>query len=288
MKRFWKAFRREALRFADGISRHGIAIHAASGAFYMFLSLTPFIILICSVLPYTPLTEDMILSHARDIIPTGAIDLIESIVRDVYGASAALVPVSAVATLWSAGKAFSSLIRGMEEINDAPKRSRYLMRRLRAMLYTVLLLLAILLSLAIMVYGERLMELVASRIPNISTAVHSLVKLRFVIVMLGLMGIFLLLYKWVPHVKCRYSRELPGAIFAAVAWVLFSWIFSAYVSNFDSFSTYGSLATIAISMLWMYYCMYIILMGNYLNRYLDVLRGRKPLNEPETAETSER
>ena len=140
MKRFWKAFRREALRFADGISRHGIAIHAASGAFYMFLSLTPFIILICSVLPYTPLTEDMILSHARDIIPTGAIDLIESIVRDVYGASAALVPLSAVATLWSAGKAFSSLIRGMEEINDAPKRSRYLMRRLRAMLYTVLLL----------------------------------------------------------------------------------------------------------------------------------------------------
>jgi len=280
MKQAWKVIRREAIGFVDGIGRHGIGVHAASGAFYFFLSLTPFLILVCSVLPYTPLTEEMILSRARDIVPSGAIDLIESIVSDVYGASAALVPVSALAMLWSAGKAFSSLIRGMEEVNDVPKRSRYIMRRLRAMLYTLLLLLAILVSLMLMVYGERLMELIVSQFPDVSAALQWLVKLRFLIVMLGLMGVFLLLYKWVPHVKCRYSRELPGAIFAAVAWVLFSALFSAYVSNFDSFSTYGSLATIAISMLWMYYCMYIILLGDYLNRYLDVLRGRKPLNEP--------
>ena len=142
MKRYAKRIWQEIRRFLDGIDRHGVAVHAASGAFYMFLSLTPFFILVCSVLPYTPLTEEIILSHARDIVPTGAIDLIESIVSDVYGASVALVPVSALAILWSAGKAFSSLIRGMEEINDAPKRTRFIMRRLRAMLYTLLLLLA--------------------------------------------------------------------------------------------------------------------------------------------------
>ena len=68
------------------------------------------------------------------------------------------------------------------------------------------------------------MELVVAHYPDVSAALQFLVKLRFIIVMLGLMGVFLLLYKWVPHVKCRYSRELPGAVFAAVAWVLFSWV----------------------------------------------------------------
>ncbi len=290
MKRHMKRLtplRREAQRFADGISRHAIDSYAAAGAFYMFLSLAPFFILVCTILPYTPLTAEMILIRARDIIPDGAIDLMETIVNDVYGASAAMLPLSLLATLWSAGKAFSAIIKGIEEINDLPKRSPYLLRRARASIYTILLLLAILASLMLMVYGERLQRFLVAHFPRTSEIFQFFVNLRFLIVMVVLSAVFLLIYKWVPMVKCRYRREFPGAVFAAVAWVLFSAIFSAYVSHGNPFSTYGSLATIAIAMLWMYYCMYIILLGNYLNRYLEDFRQRR-LEPEEASEVSDR
>ena len=40
-----------------------------------------------------------------------------------------------------------------------------------------------------------------------------------------------------------------------------------YVDKFNGFSTYGSLTTIVILMLWLYACMYIIMIGAYINRY---------------------
>ena len=61
-------------------------------------------------------------------------------------------------------------------------------------------------------------------------------------------------------------KQLPGAVFAAIGWMIVSWIFSVYVDIFKGFSDmYGSLTTIVLIMLWMYFCMYCILLGGELN-----------------------
>ena len=45
-----------------------------------------------------------------------------------------------------------------------------------------------------------------------------------------------------------------------------SWVFSVYVDVFEGFSTmYGSLTTIVLIMLWLYFCMYSILIGGEIN-----------------------
>ena len=272
-----KAFRRagfELRRFTREINRHQISIYAASGAFYMFLSLVPFVILVCSVLPYTSLTRETVMAYLSPFLPESTVELIEGIVEDVLGGSTAALSLSAVVTLWSAGRAFAALIRGLEEINDVDvhKRSGFLHRRLRASIFTLALLAVIFLSLTVVVYGRRFQTMIVTRNPNVSEVFHHLVNLRYAIAAVVLAAVFLLLYKWTPHVKSRYSRELPGAVLAAVAWVIFSLLFSVYVSYTD-YGTYGRLATIAIAIFWMYCCIYIILLGNCFNRYLEVLRG---------------
>ena len=61
-------------------------------------------------------------------------------------------------------------------------------------------------------------------------------------------------------------RSLPGAMFAAVGWMVVSWVFSIYLDVFEGFSSmYGSLTTIVLIMLWMYFCMYCILLGGEMN-----------------------
>ena len=66
-----------------------------------------------------------------------------------------------------------------------------------------------------------------------------------------------------------------GAAFSAVGWIIVSWIFSVYVDIFKGFSSmYGSLTTIVLIMLWLYFCMYILLLGGEVNMILrDMEQG---------------
>jgi membrane protein len=61
--------------------------------------------------------------------------------------------------------------------------------------------------------------------------------------------------------------QLPGAVFSAVVWYIFSWIFSLYVNRSGSSSVYGSIATPVFMMIWLYSCIYIFLIGAFINRF---------------------
>jgi len=58
------------------------------------------------------------------------------------------------------------------------------------------------------------------------------------------------------------SREARGTQQRVIG---FSALFSEYLNHSASFGIYGSLTTIIIALLWMYYCMYILLLGSYFN-----------------------
>ena len=80
---------------------------------------------------------------------------------------------------------------------------------------------------------------------------------------------------------------IAGALTAAVGWSIFSWAFSAWVSATGSYGTYGSLVTVVVVMLWLYYCQYILLLSACLNRALPKFRRRgetEPASEPEPSE----
>ena len=75
------------------------------------------------------------------------------------------------------------------------------------------------------------------------------------------------MYTYIPSARLRYVYQLPGAVFSAVVWYAFSWIFSMYVNSTDSYSLYGSLATPVIMMFWLYFCIYIFLIGAFINKF---------------------
>ena len=76
-----------------------------------------------------------------------------------------------------------------------------------------------------------------------------------------------MIYAYIPNKKLKFLLQLPGAVFSAILWNLFSWAFSIYIGSINDFSTYGNLATIVIVMLWLYMCIYIVMIGAYVNKY---------------------
>jgi len=272
---------RLAKGFIDGMNRRYISTFATNGAFYLFLSLFPLAILIGSILPYTDLDYDTVLEFFDSFVPEPMTALLEQIVGDIYGRSVAALSLSALATVWSAGKAFAAIIKGIEMVTGDLDSDFYLKRRLRASLYTLFLLGSVFVSLLLIVFGERIYELIVTALPSLEIPLHKLMEERFISTFLILTAVFLLLFHSVPRKPESWRHLLPGALFASGTWMLFSWLFSLYVSWSGSFSVYGRLATLVLAMLWMYYVVYLLLIGSWLNVYLAQIRQGAEFPAPE-------
>lgn len=255
--------------FTDGISRKNINAHAAASAFYMFLSLVPFIAIVTAIIPLTGLSQDTLLEIIDRYIPTALQSIIENVIGDIYFAPGAILPLSILIAIWLSSRAFSALIRGIEDIADAPKYSSFLRRSLTACIYTVGIIAVMIILLTLMVFGQEIYQFLSSTLPGISPALRLLIKLRFVVVFIVIAAVFLAIYIGSPGMKLRFAALIPGAAAAAGAWLLFTWLFSLFIVYGGGYSTYGSLAAIIISLLWMYWCMYIILIGAYINVFIQ-------------------
>lgn len=253
--------------FGKHMSKKNISAFAASTAFFLFLSLIPALMLLCAILPYTPVTKANLMYVAREITPDAMDALLVNIISDVYDKSVGIISVTAVATLWSAGKGVLALMRGLNAINDVEENRNYLLLRIVASLYLVLIIVAVLLSLLIMVFGNSLIRLIEGFVPQTSYLFDMMLHFRTPLVWAVLTVIIALLYAYVPGTRQGFKIQLPGAVFAAVAWSVMTWVFSLYVDEFNGFTMYGNLTTIIILMLWLYAAMYIILAGAYINRY---------------------
>ncbi len=262
--------------FFGGMGSRRITTYSAACAYYLFMSLVPVIMLLVSVLQYTPLTRDVVLEAVADYVPESLYEIVDYIVTSIYNGGRVALTVSILLTLWSASACMKALLRGMDSVYDAERREDYIRFSLRACFYMVIFVFILLLSFFVMVYGGQILDMIEDSMP----ANHSLdflftlaKHLRFLIILALLALVFSLLYKWMPAKNLKYRRQLPGAVFSAVVWAAFSFIFSFYVSLSDKFGAYGYIGTIMVAMIWIFYCFYFLLMGGFINHYIEMKRA---------------
>ena len=88
-----------------------------------------------------------------------------------------------------------------------------------------------------------------------------IMRLRTVISFVVMTGISLLVYHFLPNRKLPFRDLILGSIFCSLGWLVISFVFSMYLTIFKGFSgLYGSMTAIILVMLWLYFCMYILLL----------------------------
>lgn len=253
--------------FSLKMRKLNIAAHAAGTAFFFFLSLVPMLVVICTVLPYTPITAEDLVELVRQVVPSAAESLATGLVESVYRKSAGTLSLALLVTIWSAGKGVLGLMRGLNALNDVEEKRNYFFVRTIASFYTVVMLVVIILFLVVMVFGNQLAQLILYRLPQLQMLALFYMEFRFLFVWALLTMLFAAVYAYVPDKKLRFKEQIPGACFSAVAWSVFSWGFSLYVNRSGAFSIYGSISIIVIVMFWMYLGMYIVMVGAWINHY---------------------
>lgn len=130
------------------------------------------------------------------------------------------------------------------------------------MLYSVVFALMLLSMLAILVFGNYIYNKFFQWIPAWESVMH----FRILICLPILFVFFLILYVALPNKKQRIKAQMPGAAVAAAGWIIFSSIFSVYVDKYTKYATfYGTVTIIALIMVWLYGCMYVLFLGGFIN-----------------------
>lgn len=253
--------------FCTNMEVHNVSECTAQCAYYMLLSFIPFIMLIVTLIQYTGITQSSVLSIIQNIIPATMTDTTAGLIQEVYSKSVGTVSISAFFLLWSAKRGFYALSKGLHNIYETEKEYNFLWLQIKSIILTVFFILAVISVLSISVFGDTIWNYIRTKFV-ISNGVTSIFHVTKIGIYFVLFIIMLLMYRLVPGHKQGVKKQIPGAIFATFGWYVISWIFSIYLDAFKGFSVmYGSLTTIVLAMMWVYFCMYIILIGAEINNF---------------------
>lgn len=256
------------------ISSHHTSAYAAQAAYFFVLSLIPIFFLLLTMVQLTPVSREDALEAVLQVFPDTVAPLIGEIIKQVYGQSGTTIPLTILVALWSAGKGVLSVTSGLNSIYANTETRNYIYLRIRASLYTVIFLLAILISLVLSVFGNSISMILYEHLPFLDRIVDFVIEIRTLLTLVVLTVFWDLVYKFLPNRsnlgRTTLRKQLPGAVFTSCGWLLISFVFSVYLDIFTGFSSmYGSLTTIILIMLWLYGCMYIILLGGEINAILE-------------------
>lgn len=250
--------------------------YSASSAFFLILSIFPFLILIMTAIQYTPLTKDFLMDRLAFFLPDPIFPLIQQIIEEIYSTTygAAIISISAIGGIWSASKGVMSVIRGINTCFNVEDRRAWLHVRLLSCLYTIIALITLIFTMVLLVFGATIYNTLLSQ----STSTHLssflsflmfIVRRRFVISLVILTLIFMLIYSVFPSKKNKFFYMFPGAVLAALGWIGLSNILSIYVKAFPNFTlTYGSLTSFIVLMLYLYFGMYIVFICAEINFFV--------------------
>lgn len=252
---------------AQKISKDHITIYSAQASFYLIISVFPFLMLLFSLAGFLiPVSKDVIITSVQGFMPELVKPAISTLADELFAKSISAVSFSAIVSLWTASKGIRSVERGIKRVYKTPKRHSFIGAYIESVIYTVMLIVVLMLTLILQVFGNTLLDLFGKFI-HFPASQLVFFKGFLIFVIISLVSAFL--YYIFDRRRKKFKEHIIGALFSGLGWIIFSNLFSLYIDNFENYSyIYGSLTAIVLLMLWVYFCMIILLLGAEINNII--------------------
>jgi membrane protein len=242
---------------------------AAQIAFYMLLSIFPFLLFLLSLISFLPIHDlaPNVMSALADALPAEAFLLVSGTVQTVLTRHRQdLLGIGLLVALWSGSMGVGAMITTINRAyNIRPRRSMAKQKGL-AIALTIALSGIMLLSTIIVLFGPRVTHEILQLLGLAGDSFNVWTRLRLVIVFALNLGTLAILYYWGPEAHQQFRWIMPGAVTSTVLWVGASSLFRLFVRNFGHYdATYGSIAAVIILLIWLWISGLIFLLGAEIN-----------------------
>lgn len=228
---------------------------AAGIAYYAFVSIIPLMLLAVAVASFVggQALADRVTTMLSQQLSSAGQQIITQTLTATTGRAAASV-VGFLALTWSALKLFRGLDQAFDEVYADEVHASLLGQVRDALVVVVGIALAVVLVVAV---GAAL-SLLRLQVP-FANVLGTLV----LIVVLAIA--FLPIYYVLPPVDVSVGEVLPGAIVAAVGWVILQIGFRIYASNASRYAAYGLIGAVLLFVTWLYFASIVVLLGAAVN-----------------------
>ncbi|MBE6637628.1 MAG: YihY/virulence factor BrkB family protein [Ruminococcaceae bacterium] len=249
------------------LERCRIRVYAAQAAFFILISSIPMLILVLSLLGLLlPSGDSAVYDMLEGALSGDLLPLARRLLREIESkASGELLSLSAATLLWSASRGVKGIGAGIRNVCGGKQTGGWLRYQLRSLFYTLLYIVSVLLALTVWVFGDTILAEWGAAVPSDLLRILNRGAFFFLLV-----TVFLLTYCGFAGRTVSFGFALPGAVFSACGWLLYSRFFEYYVEHYAGYSAvYGSLTSLIVVMLWLYACMEILLVGAGLNCLIE-------------------
>ncbi len=259
------------MRTKQQMKEDNASILAAGVAFYLLLALPPSLVAVLSV--YGIVSDPADVQDQVDrfdaALPKGAQRLIDAQLESAASTSNGRLGVGLVIAiliaLLSASKGAKSLVDAINVAYDERETRGFVRLRLLALAFTVGGVALILTGLAVITLVPTLTDPFGSGGQLLASVV------RWPLLAMAMVVALAALFRYGPdRDDPRWAWVTPGAVFAAVAWVLGSLVFALLADKFGTFNeTYGTLGAVAVMLLWLYITALVIIVAAEINAELE-------------------
>jgi membrane protein len=267
-----KGWKDVAVRVKDETKRDNVTLVAAGMAFYGLLALAPGLAAVVSLYGLVASPEDVQrhLDSLSTAMPAEARTLLDTQLHEVVSASGSSkgigVALGIALALWSTSAAMKHLIEALSSMYDEDEGRGFVKLRLHALALTAGAIAFVLVAIGLLAVVPSWAEGSGS-----SALATGLSIARWPLLIVLMMAALAVLYRLAPdRDQPRWRWVSWGAAFGTVIWIVASLGFSLYTSNFANYSkTYGSMAVVVVTMLWLWITALCILLGAEINTELE-------------------
>ena len=269
-----------------------IVTRANSMAWDFFLAMFPSIIVLFTLLAYTPLYDifDDVLRQAIDeVMPGTAGAVLFKTIQDVATRQRSdLLSFGFFLAIWFASNGMLSMMKGFEKDHHLTFRRRTgFEKRMISIQLTFLIGLVLIGSVVFVILGNTILDFVLRYIRADLITRMLVFGFRWVVVIVLFYAGFSTIYRYGAATRRPIPFFNPGSLLATFLSIIISWGFSFYVDNFGSYNkVYGSIGTLIVLMIWLQLNCMILLIGFEVNAGIAVLRDLRQM-EREKAEKAQ-
>jgi membrane protein len=263
---------------------------AGGVSFFVLLAIFPAITALVSAygLLFSPGTITNNLSLLNDVVPDNVLSIVhEQASRIASNSGSALsigIVVGILVSLWSAMSGVKAMIDALNVIYEQKETRNFVKLNLVALAFTLVGFAAFLLAIASII----VLPLVLSPI-GLGSLTQTLTRIaRWPVLLIVLLIGLAVLYRYAPDRRAaRWQWVSVGSLFAAMTWIVSSFLFSWYLASFANYNaTYGSLGAAVGVMIWLWISTTVMLLGAELNAEIEhqtacdsTVGTEKPLGE---------
>ncbi|MBK6347931.1 MAG: YihY/virulence factor BrkB family protein [Bacteroidales bacterium] len=265
--------------FVKGIQKGSITNRAAALSFNTFLAIFPAIIFFFTLIPYIPIVnfQDSLLDLMQEFIPQQAYLAVEETLFDIVKRPrGSLLSFGFLLAMYFATNSINSLIEAFNQTYHSIDSRTPFQQRLVSIALVVILSILVIVAIALITVGPAVLNWLQSH--NLLTdglTIFMISAGKWLITLALLFFAFSFLYYIAPSGKQHFRFISAGSTMTTLLFIAASVGFNYYVNNFSKYnSLYGSIGTLIVFMMWIYFNAIIILLGFELNASISVARKK--------------